>query len=122
MSGPVEIARAAWGEDIPEWVERLAEECAATSQNKVARRLNRSAALVSNVLRRKYLGDMAAVEEVVRGVFMFATVQCPAQGEISTAACRDWMRKAGRFVNVNAQRVRMFRACNSCPRYKGASK
>jgi len=118
MSDPVVIARAAWGDAIPDWVVRLAEECRSTSQNKVAARMNRSAALVSNVIRAKYTGDMAAVEDLVRGLFFAATVRCPALGEISTASCRDWMRSASRFSNINSERVRMFRACNRCPRMK----
>lgn len=122
MSGPVEIAREAWGEDLPDWVAALARECAATSQNKVAARLGRSAALVSQVLRRKYAADLAGVEQVFRGVFEHLTVECPSLGTIPANVCRDWQLKAARFVNVNSERVRMYRACNSCPRFKGASK
>lgn len=118
VSTPLDIARAAWGEALPDWVALLAEECGKTSQNKVAKRMNRSAAMVSTVLRNKYPGDMQAVEEVVRGVFMASTVICPALGEISTADCRDWMRKSWSFSNENSERVRMFRACRSCPRSK----
>lgn len=118
MTGPVEKARAAWGAAIPDWVLRLAEECAASSQNKVAARLNRSASLVSAVLSRDYKGSMEAVEEVVRGVYMRATIQCPALGEIGANACRDWMQLARTFSNVNSERVRMYRACRACPRMK----
>lgn len=118
MTGPVAIARAAWGEEITDWIQRLAEECEATSQNKVAARMGRSASLVSAVLRRKYSGDMTAVEEIVRGLFFSRTVACPGLGEISTATCRTWMRAAAHFSNVNSERVRMYRACRSCPRMK----
>ncbi|MDQ7775188.1 MAG: hypothetical protein Q4615_04365 [Paracoccus aminovorans] len=118
----MEIAREAWGEDLPDWVAALARECAATSQNKVAARLGRSAALVSQVLRRKYAADLAGVEQVFRGVFEHLTVECPSLGTIPANVCRDWQLKAARFVNVNSERVRMYRACNSCPRFKGASK
>lgn len=114
---PADIARAAWGNAIPDWVILLAEECGKSSQNKVAKQMNRSASLVSYVLRNKYSGDMQAVEEVVRGVFMATTVQCPALGELSTAMCRDWMRKSRSFSNENSERVRMFRACRNCPRF-----
>ncbi|MFI0477428.1 hypothetical protein [Paracoccus jiaweipingae] len=120
MSGPVETARAAWGDQLPEWVEALARECANTSQNRVAARLGRSAALVSQVLRAKYSGDLAAVEERFNGVFCAATTDCPELGLIPAQQCQDWQRQARRFVNVNAVRVRMFRACNACPKFKGA--
>lgn len=113
---PLDIARAAWGDAIPDWVIMLAEECAKSSQNKVARRMNRSASLVSCVLHAKYPGDMVAVEEVVRGIFMSQTAECPVLGEISTAECRDWMVKARTFSTENSLRPRMFRACRNCPR------
>ena len=113
---PVDIARTAWGTALPDWVQRLAEECTASSQAKVAARLGRSGATVSQVLRNKYAAKLDAIEEVVRGVLMDATVECPALGTISTAACRDWMIAARSFSNVNSERVRMYRACRGCPR------
>lgn len=116
MSGPVTIAREAWGAALPDWVEAMAKECAATSQNKVAGRMNRSASLVSCVIRNKYVGDMEAVEEVFRGAFQRQTLECPALGTMPSNECRDWRMKARQFVNVNQQRVMMFRACNACPR------
>lgn len=112
---PLERARAAWGDPLPDWVEELARQCAATSQTRVAARLNRSPSLVSMVLAARYRGDMAAVEEVVRGVFMASIVACPALGSIPSSSCQDWRRASHRLVTVNAQRVTMFRACNRCP-------
>jgi hypothetical protein len=97
-------------------VLRLAEECAGSSQGKVAGKLGRSPALVSHVLRGNYKGDMAAVEDVVRGKLMRATIQCPALGELSTASCRDWMALSRNYSNENSERVRMYRACRRCPR------
>lgn len=116
MSGPLEIAQTAWGDALPDWVELLAKECAASSQNKVAGRLGRSASLVSSVLRKKYNGDMAAVEDVVRGVFERATVDCPRLGTIPANECRDWQRRSLTYSNVNGEVVRQRRACNRCPR------
>lgn len=116
MSGPLDIARASWGDQMPGWVERLAVECAASSQNRVAARLNRSASLVSAVLRNKYRGDMAAVEEAVRGTLERTAVACPARGTISWTLCRDWQRQSQVWSNVNSERQRMYRACNACPR------
>lgn len=116
MSGPLEIARSAWGDDLPEWVEALAIECAATSQNKVASRMGRSAALISQVLRAKYPADLRAVEEVFRGVFQEARVSCPALGTIPANECQDWRRRTRTFASGNPLRVRMFRACAHCPR------
>ena len=119
MSGPVAKARAAWGETIPDWVLGLARECEAASQNKVASRMNRSASLVSAVLGGTYKGSLEAVEEVYRGVFEAAVTECPALGTMPANDCRDWQLKAGKFVNVNSERVRMYRACHACPRFRG---
>jgi len=121
VSDPLAVARAAWGADLPDWVLRLAEECAQTSQSRVAAHLGRSAALVSNVLRRKYPGDMEAVEDLVRGRYMRATVRCPALGEISTATCRDWIALSRTYANTNSERVRMCNACRRCPRNRKES-
>lgn len=113
-----QTAEEAWGSAMPDWVKVLVDECDRASQSKVAKRMNRSASLVSYVLRNKYTGDMQAVEEVVRGVFMASTATCPALGEISTAECRDWILKSRSFSNENSERVRMYRACRNCPRAK----
>lgn len=119
LTGPVTIAREAWGETLPDWVTRLAQECEATSQNAVAKRLGRSASLISTVLRAKYPGDMAAVEDIVRGALMSATVSCPVRGDMPTHVCRTWRDKAKHFAGNNALRVEMHRACNRCPRNTG---
>lgn len=115
MSGPIDIARSAWGDDLPDWVLALAQACAASSQNRVAQDLERSASLVSNVLRRKYPGDMASIEERVRGVYMRAVVACPVLGDLPTDRCQMWRKRSRRLETHNTQRVRMFKACNRCP-------
>lgn len=113
---PIEIARDAWGPTIPDYVEALGLECTRFSQVKVAQRLGRSGALVSQVLRNKYRGDMIAVEELVRGVLLNARVECPALGPLPTNECQVWRRKSREFATGNPLRRRMYRACGNCPR------
>jgi hypothetical protein len=117
---PLDIARAAWGEPMPDWVETLAVACSAkgSSQAKVADLLGRSGAMVSQVLRNIYPGDMTRIEERVRGVFMDGRVACPGMGEIATQACQDWRVKAAQVVIGNPLRQRMYRACHACPRFQ----
>lgn len=115
MSGPLAVARAAWGADIPDWVEALAQACAAASQARVAARIGRHPSLVSQVLHGRYPGDLAGVEELVRGAFMRATLDCPAMGEIATDQCQKWRDRTRAFSGHNAQRVAMYRACIRCP-------
>lgn len=118
MSDPIETAQAAWGDALPDWVAGLAAECAATSQNRVAAKLGRSAALISQVLRNKYPGDMEAVEELFNGAFRSVAVSCPALGTIPANECRLWRERARKFTGTNSLKVRMFRACNHCPRHR----
>lgn len=114
---PVTTARHHWGESLPDWVAALAEACQSSSQSRVAERIGRSPAVVSQVLRAKYPGDLRAVEDLVRGALMSGTVECPALGLVPTHECRGWMVKARTFGNTNALRVRMYRACRACPRF-----
>ncbi|KJS43529.1 MAG: hypothetical protein VR71_10045 [Roseovarius sp. BRH_c41] len=115
----LDTAREFWGEALPDWVAALAEACDRDSQNKVARRMERSASLVSSILRNRYQADTSLVEDLVRGHFMKATVACPVQGEIGLQVCRKWRGKARHFENVNSQTVTMYRACNRCPVHMG---
>lgn len=114
MSGPISTAQRAWGADAPLWVKMLATACSEASQNRIAKQLGVSAALISNVLANKYRGDMVRIEDLVNGVFMNGTIICPALGEIPISDCRGWREKAKKFGNSNSQRVKMYRACNAC--------
>ena len=108
-------ALAHWGAEMPDWIDQLARACDFSSQNKVAIKLGRSSAWVSQVLRGKYSGDMMAAEDLVRGAFMAAEVTCPALGQVPLNECRGWQEKARKLANSNSLSVMMFRACNRCP-------
>ena len=97
-----ETASAAWGVGMPEWVNALAEACDRTSQNRVAHQLGRSAARVSTVLRNSYAGNMARVEELVRGARMHETTTCPSLGEIERQVCSMWRDRAKKPNVVNS--------------------
>lgn len=115
---PIDIARAAWGADMPDWIGVVAEKCATMTQRQVAERLGYSAGMVNQLLRAKYKGNLAAIEDAVRGAWMGQTVVCPVMGTIPSDTCQAWMRKARQFVPTSNNRVRMFRACNACPRLR----
>lgn len=118
ITGPVEMAQICWGEDLPPWIMDLAIECARTSQNKVAAKMEYSSALISQLLRAKYPGNLDAIKEVFEGVFQSATVECPALGTLPAQKCRTWRDRSRSFASTNLQRVDMYRACNKCPRNK----
>lgn len=117
MSGPLDKAREAWGADLPDWIEVLAVECGRSSANKVAKLLDYTPAVISQVLGAKYPASMDRLEERVRGLFLDAKISCPANGSMPLHECQDWREKAAHFVLGNPERVRMFRACNKCPRH-----
>ena len=107
-------ARAAWGKDIPDWVTVLAEEATRTSLTAVHLRTKLSTGLFSNVIANKYPGDMARVEQIVRGAFMGLTVTCPVLSDIGRDVCLAEQKK--NFSGTSSVRSRLFRACRSgCP-------
>ena len=118
---PIDVARAAWGEPLPDWVETLAIACGRSSQAQVAKALGRSGAVISQVLRKTYPASMAGIEERVRGVFLHGTVACPALGEVPVHECQDWREKGRTFALGNPLRLRMFRACQTCSRNRKES-
>lgn len=107
-------ARTAWGEDVPDWVVALANECDRTSQNIAARRIDYSSAAVSQVINGKYSGDLKAVEQTVRGALMAVTVACPVLGELAADICLSHQKAP--WSPHNPQRIAFFRACrDGCP-------
>ncbi len=121
VQSPLETVRASWGDAAPDWILILAAECGRTSQAAVAKRLDRSGAVVSQVLRNIYGAGLERIEERVRGVLMAGQVTCPGLGEIPLQDCQDWREKARTFAIGNPTRVRMFHACARCPRNKATA-
>lgn len=116
MSRVEEVARDAWGAEIPDWVIALARACdTAGSQAQVARRLNVSGGQVSQVLRKRYPGKLDRIEEAVSGAYMGREITCPALGPIPSDECLGWRRAADGPMPNPTLKVRMFRACNRCP-------
>lgn len=120
MTSRMQKAQAAWGH-VPEWVAAIVDECdmPSASQNTVSRKLGYSSAVISQVLANRYPGDLDRVEGIVRKNLMKAKVICPAIGEITEIACDQWRDVADNLTSSSPTRVRMFRACNSCPRFVG---
>ncbi len=102
-------AKAAWGEQIPDWVLTLAEEANRTTAKAVADRVGYSAAVLSHVFSKSYIGDMQRVEEKARGVFMGMKVTCPVLGEIGRDHCLDEQKKP--FSASSSVRSKVYRAC-----------
>lgn len=106
--------RAAWGDEAPEWVVLLAEECDRTSQKKASETIHYSSAVVNQVLKKRYTGDLTAVEKAVRGAYLHATVDCPVLGALELHRCLQHQR--AKFADTNNARVRLYQACHGgCP-------
>lgn len=111
-------AAAAWGADLPGWVQRLAAACDAGGLNKTAAKIQLSPALVSLVIRRKHHAGYAYAEARVRSILMTPIISCPVLGLISAAQCRDQQAKP--FTSVNPLAVAVYRACRGGCRYWAA--
>ncbi|CUR45520.1 hypothetical protein BN2364_1079 [Alloalcanivorax xenomutans] len=103
-----------WGDDAPDWVRVLADECDRSSQTKAAGRIGYSGPVINTVLARTYKGSYQAIEQAVKGALMNAKVWCPVAGELAAHQCSEYQRAP--FTPTNPIRVRMFRACRAgCP-------
>ncbi|MBF0249931.1 MAG: transcriptional regulator [Alphaproteobacteria bacterium] len=114
----IDKALAGWGDPLPDWIQVLAEECDATSQAKVGPRLGyKGAGVVCAVINNNYPGDLARVEDAVRGALMNATVECPVDGEITKDLCiRNQKTK---LATTSNRRIRLYRACRGgCQHFK----
>ncbi len=96
-----------------------AKECltAAVIQNKsqaaVARMLGVSPAVVSTLLKDKYAGDVAQMEQRIRGHFLGEMVVCPVVGELGRQHCIEFQKRPKSYTNP--QRSALSSACPQCP-------
>lgn len=107
-------ASAAWGKQMPDWVEQLAQEANRITAAKAAKRIGYSGAVLSHVFSNNYPGDIARVEAKVRGALMSATVSCPVLGEIGLDHCLDQQKMKN--TGASSIRAKLHRACRAgCP-------
>ena len=99
----------------PAWVAVLRAAAAGSSQARIGQRIGYSAAVVNQVLKGTYNGDLTAVEKAVRGALMNETVECPVAGvgEIRKDQCLRFQRQPLRATN--RANVALYRACPACP-------
>jgi hypothetical protein len=109
----VQKATDAWG-DVPDWVNELAQIADQVGQKKAAEAIGYSNGLVSQVINRRYAGDMDGVEQRVRGALMGLKVDCPILGPIGRDRCLQEQKEP--FRATSAFRAQIFHACrNGCP-------
>ena len=107
-------ARAAWGNQMPDWIGELASMADLEGLKGAAERIGYSDAAVSTVINGKYAGSLGSVEEAVRWALTSVTVECPILGEITRTRCMDEQKEP--FRATSAHRAQLFHACrNGCP-------
>lgn len=97
---------------MPDWIEALRIACEANTQAAIAERVGYSAAVINQVLKGTYRGDMRRVEDAVRGALMGERVDCPVVGDLPRQRCIEHQRRS--FAATNPTRVQMSRTCKSC--------
>lgn len=110
-----EKAVDAYGADTSDWVLELARLADAEGLGGAGKKIGYSRSAVSNVLNGKYgAGDLARVENMVRGALMAETVECPVIGTIGRDRCLTEQNEP--FRATSAFRAQLYHACrNGCP-------
>lgn len=110
-----------WGVEPPDWIAALAEACRREPQTAVARRLEYSASVVSQVLANTYKGDIRRIEAIVRGALMGETVACAVLGpDLARHACVSASEREMGGKHTATALTRAYRAeCPRCPHFIG---
>jgi len=98
---------------MSDWIEVLRRECERSSQKRVGARLGYSASVISQVINRRYPGDLERIRLAVEGAYCGATVDCPAVGEMPRDRCLEHQQMS--FSASNPLRVLLARTCPECP-------
>lgn len=97
----------------PDAMKLLQQKVAEHGQAEAARRLEVSAAAISQILSGKYQASPDAILRRVIEVFGGLSVGCPVLGEIPLSRCAQERKKP--FTTANHQAVALWRACQGCP-------
>ena len=100
----IETAKQHWGENMPDWIEVLALEADKSSQNKIAQKIGKSSAAISQVLKNIYPGTIENVEAAVRANLMNGILIRECLENQSRPFCGSG----------NPNKIRLFKACRNC--------
>ncbi|RWC58894.1 transcriptional regulator [Mesorhizobium sp.] len=109
----VEKAIDAHGSPLPDWLEELARFADANDLGVAGECISYSRSAVSTIISGKYPGDIARVEQMVRGALMALTVECPVLGEIGRDQCLTEQKEP--FRATSRHRAQLFHQCKICP-------
>ena len=93
-----------------QWHQELVKVAEKLSQSQLAKRLDVSTAMVSQVLSGKYLERrIGPFKDKFEGAFMGYCVQCPVVGELARDKCLQFQNRD--FCATNPTRVQLYHAC-----------
>jgi len=96
------------------WLNILKVACENASQAAVSQRLGVSTAMISQVLKGVYKGNMERIKRLVEGELMKMSVDCPViGGEIPRQRCMEHQQAP--FRPTSPMRVALHRGCKICP-------
>ena len=98
-------------QEEPLWLKELRAQCEKKSQNKVAKELGYSTAVINQVLKKKYQGNVKKLSSIVCSLYIGKTVICPVMGEIPSHQCTSYQQET--FSATNPLRVKRYQACRS---------
>ena len=110
-----EKALVAWGQPLPDWVEKLAAACDGASVRKVAANMDVSPAIISLAIRNCHHAPLDFIKDKVKNLLDLAIVPCPVLGAISRRECRENQNRP--FSAINPIAVQLFRACRRGCKY-----
>ena len=96
-----------------QWLELLRQKCEELGRRKVEAALGISKTTLSQVLNEKYPGSMDNIATKVCEVYSNDKVVCPVLGSITVQRCVTEQSKP--FAATNPQRVKLWKACQTCP-------
>lgn len=94
------------------WLTQFRETVDRFGTSEVARRLECSAGLVSQIYHGKYASPLDKWRERFLDAYSPALVDCPILGQIARPTCA--MHRGRGFAATNPIRVQLFRTCPTC--------
>ncbi|WP_166838675.1 helix-turn-helix domain-containing protein [Rheinheimera pleomorphica] len=96
-----------------QWLELLKKKCEELGRRKVEAELGISKTTLSQVLNEKYPGNLDNIASKVTEAYSSDKVLCPVLGSITVQRCATEQSKP--FAATNPQRVKLWKACKTCP-------
>lgn len=98
------------------WLQLLNTKVAQLGRRQVEADTGMSKTTLSMVLNGKYPGNLNNIESQVITAYTNITVVCPILSTIPVRRCNAEQIKP--FSSANPQRVRLYKACATCPHKK----